>query len=126
MAANELQELVDFLKSPRQEVGVCSIRIQCASKRKVLHSRKYQQPPCTEQVQKAAVDVVKGLTGSVDGLEQLMTQSKELFPALLRLVAGENDTAEAALNSLINLSQVTFWGPTPAQSLSIAHSSFLR
>jgi hypothetical protein len=57
------------------------------------------------------VDVVKGLTGSVDGLEQLMTQSKELFPALLRLVAGENDTAEAALNSLINLSQVRLGVP---------------
>ena len=57
------------------------------------------------------MDVVKGLTGSVDGLEQLMTQSKELFPALLRLVAGENDTAEAALNSLINLSQVTLGVP---------------
>ena len=55
-----------------------------------------------------------------------MTQSKELFPALLRLVAGENDTAEAALNSLINLSQVIFWGPAPAQSLSIANFSFLR
>jgi hypothetical protein len=57
------------------------------------------------------VDVVKGLTGSVDGLEQLMNQSRELFPALLRLVAGENDTAEAALYSLINLSQVSLWCP---------------
>lgn len=59
-----------------------------------------------EQVQKAAVDLVEGLTGSVDGLEQLMNQSYELLPALLRLIASDAETSKAALNSLINLSQV--------------------
>ena len=63
---------------------------------------------CAEQVQKAAVDLVEGLTGSVDGLEQLMTQSDSLFPALLRLIAGDRETSKAALNSLINLSQVRY------------------
>lgn len=61
---------------------------------------------CVEQVQKAAVDLVEGLTGSVDGLEQLMTQSGSLLPALLRLIAGDRDISRAALTSLINLSQV--------------------
>ena len=61
---------------------------------------------CVEQVQKAALDLVQGLTGSVDGLEQLMTQSGSLFPALLRLIAGDRDISKAALTSLINLSQV--------------------
>ncbi len=53
------------------------------------------------------MDLVEGLTGSVDGLEQLMTQSDELLPALLRLIAGDRDVSKAALNSLINLSQAS-------------------
>ena len=59
-----------------------------------------------EQVQRAAVDLVEGLTGSVDGLEQLMTQADVLLPALLRLIAATEGTSKAALHSLINLSQV--------------------
>ena len=61
---------------------------------------------CAEQVQTAAASLVEGLTGSVDGLEQLMTQCDTLLPALLRLIAGDRDISKAALNSLINLSQV--------------------
>ena len=53
------------------------------------------------------MDLVEGLTGSVDGLEQLMTQSDGLLPALLRLIAGDRDVSKAALNSLINLSQAS-------------------
>ena len=61
---------------------------------------------CPKQVQKAAVDLVEGLTGSVDGLEQLMSHSGSLLPALLRLIAGDRDISKTALNCLINLSQV--------------------
>ena len=53
------------------------------------------------------MDLVEGLTGSVDGLEQLMTQADVLLRALLRLIAGDAGTSKAALHSLINLSQVT-------------------
>ena len=49
---------------------------------------------------------MEGLTGSVDGLEQLMTQADVLLLALLRLIAGDSATSKAALHSLINLSQV--------------------
>ena len=107
MADNkELQDLVDFLRSPRQEVSSPGFRHAtqaAAAKTSGHHSSRYY----VEQVQKAAVDLVEGLTGSVDGLEQLMTQSDELLPALLRLIAGDRDVSKAALNSLINLSQAS-------------------
>ena len=73
-----------------------------------------------EQVQRAAVDLVEGLTGSVDGLEQLMTQADVLLRALLRLIAGDAGTSKAALLSLINLSQVAGRLQRPCSALETA------
>jgi hypothetical protein len=53
------------------------------------------------------VDIVKGLTGSPGGIDQLKGQLSKLLLSLLRLVADKsNAVAAAALTSLVNLSQV--------------------
>ena len=70
------------------------------------YSTDLRAAQCADQVQRAAVDLVEGLTGSIDGLEQLMTQADVVLRALLRLIAGDAGTSKAALHSLINLSQV--------------------
>ncbi|MCI57336.1 protein FAM203A-like, partial [Trifolium medium] len=54
--ATELEELVSFLSSP------------------------------SPQITKAAVDIVRGLTGSEEGLHSLANQAKALIPALSRLL----------------------------------------
>ena len=73
--ATELEELVGFLSSP------------------------------SPAVTKAAVDIVRGLTGSDDGLQSLGNYSKILLPSLSRLVAGNKEVAEPAAEALVNLSQ---------------------
>lgn len=52
-----------------------------------------------------AVSLVQGLTGSPDGLTQLISRADKLLPALLRLLGSSVSTARAALTSLVNLSQ---------------------
>ncbi|TQD78259.1 hypothetical protein C1H46_036204 [Malus baccata] len=56
-------------------------------------------------VTKAAVDIVRGLTGSDDGLQSLANYSKILLPSLSRLLAGNKEVAETAAEALVNLSQ---------------------
>ncbi|XP_040383865.1 protein HGH1 homolog [Oryza brachyantha] len=75
--ADELDELLGFLSSP--------------------------QP----NVRGAAVDIVRGLTGDADGLRALSARADRALPALLRLLAsaGGGGAAEAAADSLVNLSQ---------------------
>ncbi|KAF0926047.1 hypothetical protein E2562_020728 [Oryza meyeriana var. granulata] len=75
--ADELDELLGFLSSP--------------------------QP----NVRGAAVDIVRGLTGDADGLRALTARADRALPALLRLLAsaGGGGAAEAAADSLVNLSQ---------------------
>ncbi|OWM75948.1 hypothetical protein CDL15_Pgr009593 [Punica granatum] len=65
--ASEMEELIDFLSSP--------------------------SPP----VKKAAVDIVRGLTGSEDGLQSLEAHSEILLPSL--------EVSEPASEALVNLSQ---------------------
>lgn len=62
--------------------------------------------PCLKQVQQAAVGLVEGLTGSLEGIEKLLKESGNLLPTLLRLVGADKDLSKAALTSLVNLSQV--------------------
>ena len=87
---------------------------------RTAHSTVLTAMQRAEQVQRAAVDLVEGLTGSVDGLEQLMTQADVLLRALLRLIAGDAGTSKAALHSLINLSQVTGRLQRPCSALESA------
>ncbi len=54
------------------------------------------------------MDIVKGLTGSPEGIDQLKGQLSKLLLSLLRLVADKSKAvAEAALTALVNLSQVS-------------------
>ncbi|XP_057508197.1 uncharacterized protein LOC130791102 [Actinidia eriantha] len=73
--ANELEELLDFLSSPL--------------------------PP----VKKAAVDIVRDLTGAEDGLQSLAKYSDVALPSLGRLLAEKKEVSEPAAEALINLSQ---------------------
>ncbi|XP_004511210.1 uncharacterized protein [Cicer arietinum] len=73
--ATELEELVTFLSSP------------------------------SPQITKVAVDIVRGLTGSDEGLHSLANQAKALIPALSRLLTAPKEVSEAAAEALVNLSQ---------------------
>ncbi|RDY10338.1 Protein HGH1-like protein [Mucuna pruriens] len=73
--ATEMEELVGFLSSP------------------------------SPQITKAAVDIVRGLTGSVEGLQSLADYSNALLPALSRLLTFPKEVSEAASEALVNLSQ---------------------
>ncbi|ESW25596.1 hypothetical protein PHAVU_003G049600 [Phaseolus vulgaris] len=73
--ATEMEELVSFLASP------------------------------SPQITKAAVDIVRGLTGSAEGLQSLANYSNALLPALSRLLTLPKEVSEAAAEALVNLSQ---------------------
>ncbi|PON57594.1 Armadillo-like helical [Parasponia andersonii] len=73
--ATELEELVDFLYSP------------------------------SPQVAKAAVDIVRGLTGSDDGLRSLANYANKVLPSLSRLLSAAKEISEPAAEALVNLSQ---------------------
>uniref|UniRef100_A0A6V7QUS0 Protein HGH1 homolog n=1 Tax=Ananas comosus var. bracteatus TaxID=296719 RepID=A0A6V7QUS0_ANACO len=73
--ANELEELLGFLSSP------------------------------SPQVKNAAVDIVRGLTGSDEGLHSLTAYSNVALPRLLHLLRDPPETAAAAAEALVNLSQ---------------------
>ncbi|XP_021890523.1 protein HGH1 homolog [Carica papaya] len=73
--ATELEELLDFLSSP------------------------------SPSVKKAAVDIVRGLTGSEDGLQSLSKHAKVLLSSLSRLLSENKEVAEPAAEALVNLSQ---------------------
>ncbi|KAK9675875.1 hypothetical protein RND81_11G037700 [Saponaria officinalis] len=73
--ATELEELLHFLSSP------------------------------SLPVKRAAVDIVRGLTGSDDGMQSLAKYSKILLTKLSRLLGDPKEVSEPAAESLINLSQ---------------------
>eukprot|EP00898_Chlorokybus_atmophyticus_P002659 jgi/Chlat1/3394/Chrsp23S03727 len=73
--ATELEELAGFLNDPRLEV------------------------------RRSAVDIVKGLTGSQDGLRQLAGVPDLVLPPLLKRL-GDADTGAGAATALVNLAQV--------------------
>ncbi|KAL0003913.1 hypothetical protein SO802_011474 [Lithocarpus litseifolius] len=75
--ANELEELIGFLSSP------------------------------SPQITKAAVDIVRGFTGSEDGLKSLAHYANIVLPSLSRLLAGPKEVSEPAAEALVNLSQDT-------------------
>ncbi|XP_076928635.1 uncharacterized protein LOC143592648 [Bidens hawaiensis] len=72
--ANEMEELIGFLSTP------------------------------SPQVKKAAADIVRGLTGSEEGLQSLASYSETVLPQLSRLLAENKEVSELAL---VNLSQNT-------------------
>lgn len=57
------------------------------------------------QVKKVAVDIVRGLTGSEDGLQSLASYSKTVLPSLSQLLGEKKEVSEAATEALVNLSQ---------------------
>ncbi|CAK9183753.1 unnamed protein product [Ilex paraguariensis] len=73
--ATELEELLGFLSSP--------------------------SPP----VKKAAVEIVRDLTGSEDGLQSLGSYSDVAIPSLARLLGEKKEVSVPAAEALINLSQ---------------------
>ncbi|TYG90552.1 hypothetical protein ES288_A12G191100v1 [Gossypium darwinii] len=73
--ATELEELIGFLSAP--------------------------SPP----VKKAAVDIVRDLTGSEDGLHSLSNYANTALPSLSRLLSDDKEVSEPAAEALVNLSQ---------------------
>jgi hypothetical protein len=58
-------------------------------------------------VRQTAVDIVKGLTVSPEGINQLKAQLSKLLLSLLRLVADRaQGVSGSALAALVNISQV--------------------
>uniref|UniRef100_A0A6N2LU57 Uncharacterized protein n=1 Tax=Salix viminalis TaxID=40686 RepID=A0A6N2LU57_SALVM len=72
--ATELEELVGFLSSP--------------------------SPP----VKKAAVEIVRDLTGSEDGSLSLSKYASTVLPSLSQLLKEKKEVSEPAAEALINLS----------------------
>lgn len=62
-------------------------------------------PSRNRQVRLAAVAIVEGLTGSVEGISTLRPKQDKLLPHLLRLVPEPGVASQKALHSLVNLSQ---------------------
>ncbi|KAJ0037502.1 hypothetical protein Pint_22750 [Pistacia integerrima] len=56
-------------------------------------------------LKKAAVDIVRGLTGSDDGLQSLSNYAKIALPPLSRLLRENKEVSEPAAEALVNLSQ---------------------
>ncbi|CAN6484608.1 unnamed protein product [Victoria cruziana] len=73
--ASELEELFGFLSSPSQ------------------------------QLKRAAVDIVRGLTGTDDGLQALAQNSDKAVAALSGLLVENKEVAEPAAEALVNMSQ---------------------
>ncbi|TYH96621.1 hypothetical protein ES332_A12G189900v1 [Gossypium tomentosum] len=73
--ATELEELIGFLSAP--------------------------SPP----VKKAAVDIVRDLTGSEDGLHSLSNYANTVLPSFSRLLSDDKEVSEPAAEALVNLSQ---------------------
>ncbi|KAI4314169.1 hypothetical protein L6164_027104 [Bauhinia variegata] len=73
--ATELEELVGFLSSP------------------------------SPQITKLAVHIVRGLTGSNDGLQSLAKYANIVLPSLSRLLSCPKEVSEPAAEALVNLSQ---------------------
>ncbi|KAG0482975.1 hypothetical protein HPP92_011059 [Vanilla planifolia] len=73
--ADELEELLGFLSSP------------------------------SPQLKKAALDIIRGLTGSDTGIETLSSRSDILLPRLSTLLREPLETSVPAAEALINLSQ---------------------
>lgn len=48
---------------------------------------------------------MEGLSGSLEGVEKLLSESDKLLPALLKLIGAQKYISKGALTSLINLSQ---------------------
>ncbi|XP_057748783.1 uncharacterized protein LOC130967788 [Arachis stenosperma] len=71
----ELEELVSFLSSP------------------------------SPQLTKAAVDIVRGLTGSDEGMHSLARYANTVLPSLSRLLNAPKEVSEPAAEALVNLSQ---------------------
>ncbi|XP_010257204.1 PREDICTED: protein HGH1 homolog isoform X1 [Nelumbo nucifera] len=59
------------------------------------------------QIKKTAVDIVRDLTGSDDGMLSLSRYSEILLPSLSRLLGEKKDVSERAAEALINLSQIS-------------------
>ncbi|RWR78395.1 hypothetical protein CKAN_00692200 [Cinnamomum micranthum f. kanehirae] len=73
--ATEAEELIGFLSSP------------------------------SPQIKKMAVDIVRGLTGSEDGLLSLTRHSDIALPSLSALLGEKKEISEPAAEALVNLSQ---------------------
>ncbi|MBA0772946.1 hypothetical protein Gotri_008257, partial [Gossypium trilobum] len=56
-------------------------------------------------VKKAAVDIVRDLTGSEDGLHSLSNYANTVLPLLSRLLSDDKEVSEPAAEALVNLSQ---------------------
>lgn len=57
------------------------------------------------QLRKGAVDIVQGLSGSDDGLRQLLSVSDKILKPLLKLLVASPEVSKPAAAALVNLSQ---------------------
>ncbi|PKA51318.1 hypothetical protein AXF42_Ash002681 [Apostasia shenzhenica] len=107
--AGELEELLGFLSSPSRQVSLDSYSYFLS----ILGHGGLRSLSPLLQVKASAVDIVRGLTGSDDGLETLASRSDLTLLPLLRLLGDHSDISCPAADALINLSQ----NPTMAEKL---------
>jgi len=88
--ATELEELVSFLSSPSpQVINLTNFSFFFIPLQFYTFTVIFKLYFCSLlQITKAAVDIVRGLTGSEEGIHSLANQSKNLISALSRLLTA--------------------------------------
>ena len=125
----ELEELASFLVSPRPEVSrPTSNRVvryyPASAANPFLSDITFNQPSDTTgnwscKVQRAAVEIVAGLTGAEEGLEKLRSHTKLIASALLPLLPSnkastKNFVVQYLLCRLTRYLRSMHWHPTVA------------
>ena len=111
-AEDELGDLIGFLGDARLPVGGPRPRTTaepCGRAPLPPPAAAAHRPPPPRpavQIRQHAAELVRGLTGSPEGVAQLAARSSQLLPLLLRLVPGPEPASRPALGALVNLSQV--------------------
>lgn len=109
MAANmaePLAEIVELLRSEQLEVGAVFDTYRSLR----TCSKPHRGRTVVGQVRKGAARIVEGLTGSPEGLQQLMSSAENLLPALLRRLSDDPAVSRAVLTALVNLTQASQQG----------------
>lgn len=109
--ATELEELIGFLSSPSPQVLSLSPPPRQLPFPAVSTNLSFLTLTATFlflQLRKAAIEIVRGLTGSNEGIETLASYSSLALPPLSRLLLDSSlDISSASVDALINLSQVS-------------------
>ncbi|KAG9451274.1 hypothetical protein H6P81_011239 [Aristolochia fimbriata] len=114
---NKLARTPHFPRGRRKNQHVLSVQCYCVSR---TRSRSRRNTMATEveeligflsspspQLRNGAVDIVRGLSGSEDGISTFISYADTALPALSKLLGEKKEISEPAAEALVNLSQNT-------------------